>query len=174
MARNMPTVRPKKILLIGDSLAVGMTKSFGSLAAAAGIPFAASAEVGTRADQWTSRVVPLLAQHRPDLVMVSLGTNDSALADPARNLSAMQLIVATVENAGADVLWIEPPTLPQKYGASTLQESVVRDMIRGLGVRTFDSSTLTIPRGGDHLHPTPAGYASWANAVWPYVVGPKV
>src|SRR3990172_5754810 len=71
--------RGMRVLLIGDSLAVGTAPYFAALAKEAGVEFKSLAKVGTRIDQWASsaELKALLEKFQPELVLVSLGTNDA-------------------------------------------------------------------------------------------------
>ena len=159
-------VRPGRVLLIGDSLAVGLKAPLAALANQAGIPFETRAVEGTHIPQWSANasVDETLARFQPTHVLVSLGTNDEKVGTgiAAREAPALRALLQKIQSAGAEVAWIGPPALPfSRVGVS--------DMIRAAVPRYFSSETLSIPRAGDGLHPTGAGYASWAAAIWSWL-----
>lgn len=160
---EQPSKPVTRVLILGDSLAVGLGPTLKTLASQSGAQYAeVDAKVGTRIDQWSPKIADLLQQHRPDLVLVSLGTNDAAMFDPTVNAAKAQQIVDAVKNYGARLLWIGLPTLPARLKADT-----VRQMIQATGVRYFDSRQVSFERAQDGIHATPNGYATWANAIWP-------
>ena len=160
--------KPLRILLIGDSLAVGLKNPLAALTRAAGIPFEGHGTVNTRIDQWaTNPDLPgYLANFRPTLTLVSLGTNDEKVGTgyAAKEAPKLRALLDQLRAAGSDVLWIGPPSLPfPRHGVS--------DMVRSLAPHYFQSETLVIPRISDNLHPTADGYADWARMIWSTIVG---
>jgi lysophospholipase L1-like esterase len=163
-----PTQRPGRILLIGDSFAVGLKPSLAALAKASGIPFEGHGTVGTRIDQWSSNpALPgYLSSFRPTLTLVSLGTNDEAAGTgfAVKQAPKLRALLTELRNAGSDVLWIGPPSLP-------FPRQGVSDMIRSSAPHYFESASLVLPRISDHLHPTAAGYVDWAKMIWSSITG---
>jgi lysophospholipase L1-like esterase len=184
MARLLGGPRIKKgmrVLLIGDSLAVGMAPFFATMAKEAGVDFKAMATVGTRIDQWAANadLKNLLEAFQPELVLVSLGTNDSFMqgADAVSKQQAqLEKLLALLTQwprsrdygLGPDnVVWIGPPTLPNPPNPGMAK--MIQDAAgSALSPRFyyFHSEKLSMPRGPDNLHPTARGYAGWAGAVW--------
>jgi len=179
---NGPRVRKgMRVLLIGDSLAVGMAPYFSALAKEAGIDFKALATVGTRIDQWASNadLKKLLETFQPELVLVSLGTNDSFMQGkdvvPKQQTQLEKLYALLTQwprskdyGLGPEhLVWIGPPTLPKppSPGVSKMIQDAAGN---ALSPRYFyfHSEKLDMPRGPDNLHPTARGYAGWAGAIW--------
>jgi lysophospholipase L1-like esterase len=162
-----PKITPgSRVLLVGDSLAVGMTPHFAELAKEQRLPLESLALTGSRIDQWagSQKLAERLATFRPTLVVVSLGTNDEYMQGDAvgRQRPYLAELVGKVHASGAELAWVGPPTLPKPKSngiASLIQEHVPREAY-------FHSETLGIPRGPDKLHPTAVGYAGWAGAIW--------
>lgn len=170
-----------RVLLIGDSLALGLTPFFASLAKESGVDFKAMATVGTRIDQWAANpdLKALLAAFKPDLILVSLGTNDSFMqgADVVSKQQAQLdklYSVLTEWPRSSDyglgpeyVVWIGPPVLP-KPPSPGISKMIQDAAGSALSPRYyyFHSERLDLPRGPDGLHPVPRGYAGWAGAIW--------
>lgn len=162
-----------RILLVGDSFAVGLKAPLASLAASQSIPFEGHGATSTRANQWTTTQTVetpdqgqvtldldgYLARFRPTHVLVSLGTNDAAAG--GMSAASAQTIVSKIQRAGAIPLWVGPPSLP-------FPDANVRSTVKSTGVRYFPSEILVIPRAGDNLHPR--DYSSWAQAVWEWMM----
>ena len=159
-----------RVLLIGDSLvgdapSNGLQKRMAELATACGTPFHARGVVGSHVTQWASDswLLPELEQSTPTVVLISMGTNDFQRTDPANVQAGVTKLASKVRAYGARLLWICPPVMPlaDKIG--------VRDMWKAeVGTDWYPSELLTIPRAGDGIHPTPAGYKQFAEAIWPW------
>lgn len=171
--RGAPKIVPgqTRLLLIGDSLAVGLGPPIAALAREQRVAFDADAEVGTRIDQWATR--PDLDQHlaafKPTLVLVSLGTNDEYMQGSwvvGAQQAKLQALLGKLQATGATVVWIGPPTLPKP------KSNGIVPMLKAAipSAYYFPSDTaLTLPRGPDGIHPTVAGYAGWAGALWQWL-----
>ena len=158
-----------RLLVIGDSLAVGMAPPLRELATLARIAFQANAKVGTRIDQWadSSTLTDALGSFHPTLTLVSLGTNDEYLTGSdavVRQREKTRQLLAKIKASGSDYVWIGPPTLPK---ASNGIVAMLRDEIPSS--HYYPSDALEIPRGGDGIHPTARGYAGWAGALWQWL-----
>ena len=164
-ATRRPKVGDKsRVLLFGDSMAVGLDPHMRSLATEAGVEdYAGHGIVGTRLDEWASSdwLTSELESFQPTLILVSLGTNDEKLGPGAADRQApyFDALLEKLLATGADLVWIGPPELP-------FPRAGVSDMIRQKVPYYFASETLDIPRGPDSLHPNAAGYAGWAGAIW--------
>ena len=170
-----PKLKPgMRLFLIGDSLAVGLTKPLSALATEHKIAFKSMAEVGTRIDQWAQndKMFQAVREFKPDLILVSLGTNDEFMKLDAKERQAPHLdkLLKNLREV-APVAWIGPPKLPTSgtytwkgtNGAIPLiQERVPSNMY-------FPSQTLEIPRAPDKLHPSVAGAALWAGKIWSWI-----
>jgi hypothetical protein len=158
-----PTVKAgDRVLLVGDSLAVGLSTPFREICAKAGCEFQALAKSGTRIIQWLQgqRRADLQAtidRYQPTLVLVCLGTNDSYGSDSEATLAKHVADLNGWLSQHSSVLWIRPPKLPKPDKVSP---AVVEQ-----GIPAFDSSVLPIPQP-DGIHSTGRGYAGWAEHVW--------
>jgi lysophospholipase L1-like esterase len=165
VATRRPKVTEKtRLLLIGDSLAVGLNTHMREMATDEGLDaYAGKGIVGSRIDQWAHDpwLDEELVAFLPNLILVSLGTNDEALGPgaDAHQAAALETLMEKLRATGAEIVWIGPPSLP-------FPRAGVSDMIRNEAPYYFASETLDIPRGPDGLHPTAAGYAGWAGAIW--------
>jgi len=156
-----------RLLLVGDSMAVGLTHYLRLLADEEGIEdYMALATSGTRIDQWarSGELERALEAFEPTLILVSLGTNDAHLGPGAADRQAPYLeeLLDMLEESGATVVWIGPPELP-------FEDTEIRELLEDEAPRYFDSLDYDIPRGPDDLHPTASGYAGWAGAIWQWL-----
>jgi hypothetical protein len=101
-----------RVLLVGDSLAVGLAPELTKLADSVGLSFQHAATGGTSVVQWDAWIADKLTQYRPNIVLVSLGANDYQRTDPDRVRVAIAGFVGKCHDAGAQICWIRPPTMP--------------------------------------------------------------
>jgi lysophospholipase L1-like esterase len=102
----------------------------------------------------------LVEKHRPDIVIITLGTNDVFVPYPASMAGNVRNIVRRVGTT--ECYWIGPPTWKPDTGIV----QVLKDNVAPC--KFFDSSNLKLQRGGDGIHPTDRGGADWATSFWTY------
>jgi hypothetical protein len=105
----------------------------------------------------------LIAQYKPDLVIITLGANDVFIPRPDVLASSVKKIAKRA--SFTDCVWIGPPTWKKDSGIV----DVIRD--HSGPCRFFDSSLLTLKRRGDGIHPTDEGGETWAALFWPFFKG---
>lgn len=146
------------VALVGDSVAVGLSAPLGRLIRALGLPFFASAEVGTNARQWVQRIDSVLAQG-PRTVFVNLGGNDAASrALTSEFVQNIQRIAVKIRSAGANPIFLEPPSRPSP------SFEVIRQGLRSTGAPVLVPGP-DLPRAPDGIHFTGAGYQAWAEDI---------
>jgi len=166
------SVLPGKVLLVGDSLAVGLDSHFAML----GVPHDKAAVIGTTVQYWASgqgnAALKRALVEKPDLVLVSLSANDAFVPKVGNGDIAVRetkSLLQQFKDAGAKVAWIGPPSLPPEYNGRKpdprvilgIRETVLADPSN----RWLDATGLNIPRAADLLHPTAAGYHLWAQDI---------
>lgn len=158
---------PSGVVLIGDSLAVGLTEPLKTeLAAVAFTPYA---KAGTAIQSWlagaqSADLVAALAK-TPELVLVSLGTNDTAGKISTDVLkSRVAELVARIKKAGAKPVWLLPGKLPWPSAALTAA-------VAASGVAAIDQPPIA---KADGIHPSGAGYQQWAKTIAQKLKGPAV
>ncbi len=172
-----PTLRPgDRVLLLGDSLAVGLSVPFGSLCKDHGIAFQSLAIVGTRIDQWASSadLARTLETFRPTVIVVSLGTNDAYMKGPPdpgqRQAPHLDKLLTLLEAAHPRaIVWLQPPSLPPAATALSSIRQLIDTVRRRSHAFIFQSQKLALPRGPDGIHPVASGYAQWAGAIWQWL-----
>ena len=170
---KLPQVLPGSVvMLVGDSLAVGMQERFKSLARANGYIPVVHAINGTSIFQWNGWIKKDLEIHDPDLVIVSLGTNDAVIYDKVKhNPDVYRKFVETVASAGASTVWIGPPDISRdripKIGET---RKVIRESVPVF----FESERYEKPRGGDGVHSSENGYRKWMENVWSWMISKNI
>jgi lysophospholipase L1-like esterase len=100
----------------------------------------------------------LLEKHDPDLVLISLGSNELFEKDVEPIAQATKKIVARL--GGRACLWVGPPAWAKDAGfIATLKQNLPP-------CHYLDSIALDLPRAEDGRHPTWSGGHRWATAVW--------
>lgn len=164
----MPT-----LLLVGDSHSVDLARTLKPLFEAAGWTFANYGNVGKSVAWYEQQPIieQLLAQHRPQTTLVVLGTNPSG-PTPPRFRQQVEGVLHKL--SGTRVVWIGPPTLKD---ASDDAESVARTKILAAtsGITFLDGRSMTydLPRTGDGVHFTQAGYKAWAERIHQQFTAPQ-
>lgn len=162
-----------RVLLVGDSLAVGLGPYLSELSKPRRVAFDSMGVVGTRIDQWSSNpaLKDRLASFQPTLVLISLGTNDAymmgGIQTVADQRARLRELLTLIKGSGADYVWIGPPTLPA--AKNPWMVAMIRDEV-ATG-HYYHSERLDLPRGPDGLHPTIKGYAGWAGLIWSHLGG---
>jgi hypothetical protein len=151
------------VMLVGDSLAVGMSTEFKRLAVGAGYRAVTHAAVGTTTTQWLTWIKQDLKVNKPALVVVSLGTNDAAgFESVSKNPKLFEEFVKTIDESGAFVVWIGPPAISTKKVAKIDE---VRRLVKSAAPIYFASEDLVIPLE-DGIHTNAAEYKRWIGAAW--------
>jgi hypothetical protein len=164
-ARPSPIPQGTVVLHIGDSFALaGFAKALKPRMKDLGVRYEVRAETSSFTTTWSGKIDQLVANTQPDLVIINLGANEVANVDPPAHAPAVRHIVAAL--AGRPCVWVSPPSWRKDTGIS--------DVIRKSSApcRYFDSDklvTAAIPRQSDHIHPTDAGGALWADAFWAWL-----
>lgn len=177
----------RTILVLGDSLSAeyGLKRGTGWVAllerrlAAQKIPArVVNASIsGETTSGGRSRLGPLLAQHKPDVVVIELGANDALRGLPLdmtqENLSQM---TRSAQQAGARVLLVGmqmPPNYGAEYAnrfagiyakvAQARKAALVPFMLKGIA----DGADPTRLFQADRIHPVEAAHPAILANIWP-------
>jgi lysophospholipase L1-like esterase len=165
LAKRARESLPTRVVLVGDSLAVGLARPLAAELKARGVELRTCARVAANAGQFTEPggfgtlgLAGLLSDFKPELVLVSLGTNDTAPGSSVREKlpARFDLLRQRASAAGARVVFLEPPPLPWS-----------REPIHRAASHAGAPLLLApaIEQAPDHIHATPAGYAAWAKHI---------
>lgn len=170
---RIPLIRPGSVvMLVGDSLAVGLSARFKSLARSNGYFPVVHAVNGTSIFQWKTWISRDLEVINPDLVLVSLGTNDAVIYDKVRqNLGEYKSFSDSIEASGSKVVWIGPPNISK---TRILKIHETRKIIRGSVDRFFESEFHESVIGGDGVHPSAGGYSRWMDSLWLWMISTNI
>lgn len=153
---------PRSVLLLGDSIGVGLAAPLAREAVARHVAFTAAVKSGSTAGLWRARAAELV--RRGQTVVVSLGTNDCK--DPRsraceRFPDRARAIDELVRDRGGRTLWLVPTWVPWA--------ATIRLGLREAGQVAQELGT-DVPVAPDGIHPTPEGYRVLARRVAPLVM----
>jgi hypothetical protein len=155
----------KTILHVGDSMVGGnwgLTRALEQRFSAEGAKFVRDYKVSESIVSYdhSPKLKTLIEKNRPDIVIITLGTNDVFVPYPASMTGNIRNIVKRVGTT--ECYWIGPPTWKPDTGIV----QVLKDNVAPC--KFFDSSNLKLQRAGDGIHPTDRGGADWATSFWTY------
>lgn len=155
-----PVPANASVLLLGDSIAVGIDKHLQKLVSG---PYEARVKVG----RTVAGVIGALHGDEPtwDVILLSAGSND-ALTNPA---AFAQTIDTLIEKTGGDasrIFWIVPPGFTYSTSKNLDGAAAFTDAMNQAGIRVV--STSPVPPAPDdpmRLHLAPSGYHAFAQAI---------
>ena len=165
----------QKILVIGDSLTVGSGPSLTADLSATGAAVTVDAIDGSgltnHVVDWHSRIPQDVAADHPDLVVIALGTNDSAAG---ASYGAQVDAVMSSLPAGQQVIWVLPRLAASlQPGISQLAGAVYAAVARWPGLRVADTDGIMSLHpewvAADGIHYNTTGYQTLGDAVFAYV-----
>ncbi len=168
---SAPTPRSlvgRTVLHVGDSMvggSHGLTHALEQRFSAEGAVFFHDYKVSESIVSYdkSPKLKALLAKHRPDIVILTLGTNDVFVPYPAALAGNVKSIVTRI--GARECYWMGPPLWKPDTGIV----QVLRDNVAPC--RFYDASALKLPRASDGIHPTERGGAEWAAAFWTFFRG---
>jgi lysophospholipase L1-like esterase len=105
----------------------------------------------------------MLKQETPDVVIIALGGNELAMADPTVRTPDIEKIVGFMGQVPC--VWVGTPS----FGKENDLPKIIHD--HSSPCRYYDSNALSpnLPRGSDKIHPTYDGQKLWATQVLEWV-----
>jgi lysophospholipase L1-like esterase len=172
------------VLHIGDSmvghLQFGLAKELEKKFAAVGIVYRARVEesAGFRTFAQSRKTETYIREMNPDVVLLSLGTNNLSVPRPEAYEAHVRSIVEQV--GSRPCYWIGPLSIAKAVAKQTTPDTPKDPNAAGLAVvamlkrtttpcRYYDSYALSIPREKDDVHPTVPGAARWADKIWTFL-----
>ncbi len=156
-----PLPQGTTILHIGDSMAGALGVALNDELKRAGVKgvlrFKTASFIPTWA--WSQDLPVLLAGHKPDLVLITLGANEVAIKDPEIRTKVIQKLVGRLN--GVPCVWIAPPL----WAGDTGLLPVIRKNCAPC--RYMDTNVIApgMPRLSDKIHPTMSARKDWAKIV---------
>ncbi len=161
----VPAAKAERILHVGDSMVPLVGNYLRPILQADGRKYYIDSVVSSSTLTWGGErlLQDAMYKYDPDLIIISLGSNELFDPTPERRVPAIKQIVE--DTRGRPCLWIGPPAWKKDTGFLDLLK-------KNLGhCRYFDSTRLNLPRMADGRHPDWTGGYRWASAVWKVLGG---
>jgi hypothetical protein len=155
-----PAAKARRVLHIGDSMVPLVGNYIKPAVTGQGGSYETISISSSTTASWaeTHGLRDAVARLNPDLVLISLGSNELFVKDLDARARDIERIVG--EAGGRACLWVGPPAWAKGFGfMKTLAESVAP-------CGYFDSAALRFERQADGRHPTWGASHRWAGAVW--------
>ncbi len=173
-----------KVLLVGDSLALGLTAPLTAEAHRYGIELKGDGRTSTTAVQWVTGgwLAKDIAGFDPTLTLISLGTND-ATGDLESFATNVRTLADQATSKGGAVAWIGPPYFAPKLspnpfpaGNVAKMRQVLLDTLTPRGINVFptdaDAPAQDYSRSADGIHMSNDGYKAWAKNIAEFAAFP--
>lgn len=151
------------VLIFGDSMTVLVANRLAAYGEKNGYAVTSVTWDGSSTVAWSScdTLDNVIAHAKPDFIVVTLGSNELFLKNFDSRIPHVRKIVEKFH--GTPFVWIGPPNWKEDQGFTAM-------MRRALPAGTFyDSNHLDLPRGPDHIHPTPSGGISWTDSIMAWI-----
>ena len=159
--QSVPAARAKKVVHFGDSMVPLVGNYLRPRIEAQGGHYEVISTSSSSTLSWAEGALlrETLAKHQPELVLISLGSNELYFVDDlAQRAQAIRSIVREVGDRAC--LWVGPPSWAKARGfLDTLEKNLGH-------CSYFDSAKLPMERQADGRHPTWGASHGWANRVW--------
>ncbi len=158
-----PLPRGTTLLHIGDSMAGALGIELDRLLEQQGIKGVLRYRTASFIPNWAwgDELGLYLAQYHPDLVLISLGTNEIEIQDPGRRAPTVEKLVGRL--GGLPCVWLLPPVWAG--GPNNGLGEVIRQHAAPCVCVDQEEIFPGMPRVGDKIHPTMAARKEWARRV---------
>jgi acyl-CoA thioesterase-1 len=164
----------KHVLLCGDSqvgYGHGLTRALSARFQDAGATkyyWDAFTSASVQSYDESDRLPKLVARLKPDVVFVSIGSNNVQNPHPEGLAGNVRSIAKKAKALGGDCFILGPP-LPIK--GVKKDTGIVRVLAENSApCMFFDTSRLTLERQVDKIHPNDSGGEVWAEALWTFML----
>lgn len=167
----------KTVLAFGDSVTFGTGAAAGEdwptlLAARTGWRIVNAGIPGDTAEAGKNRLQPLLAEHRPDLVIVEIGGNDFLRRRPASAVKEdLRQMIREISRQGATVVLVAVPELSlmsvvaRKPSDSPIYQELGKEEKIAVIEDVFANILGEPELRADPIHPNARGYAQMASGI---------
>jgi hypothetical protein len=165
-AGNFPvSLKGKKVLLIGDSMAEGIGWFLRGKVEEAGGQYIGEPWCSSTTYSWydTGRFDQMMERYHPDIIFIALGSNELFNKQAETSAPIIQEMVRKIGDRPA--FWIGPPSWKPDKGIVGVIESNFQPG------HFYNANSLEVPRGHDKIHPTRDGFKTWTNLIWDWYAG---
>lgn len=150
---------PHNILYFGDSMTILPANRMADYARQNGHTLTSVTWISSTTFAWaeTDTLDYYINKVKPDFIFVVLGSNELSYRDLSKPKANVEAIVKKIGDI--PFIWIGPPNWKPDTGLNDMLEATLP---KGSFFRT---DTMSLPRGRDHIHPTPKGGVMWMDSV---------
>lgn len=157
IAETDTTVR--NVLIFGDSMTILVANRLAAYGEKNGYKVTSVTWDASSTVSWSAcdTLDNYISRTHPDFIFVTLGSNELFLKNFDSRRPYVERLVAKMD--GIPFVWIGPPNWKEDVGFNAM---MLTTLPRGT---YFDSNGLDLPRGADHIHPTPQGGIIWTDSI---------
>jgi lysophospholipase L1-like esterase len=154
------SLQGKTVMVVGDSMVDGFTWFMKDKVEAAGGRYVAESWISSTTVAWagTHRMSEMVAKYQPDIVFITLGSNEIDVPKVESRSAAVKTI--SDEMGDRPGFWIGPPSWVPDKGIVKVIEQNFRPG------HFYNANDLKVPRRDDGKHPNREGFKIWVDLVW--------
>jgi lysophospholipase L1-like esterase len=160
-ADPLPLPEGTKVLHIGDSMAgalgIALNEELKKRNVKGVLRYKEATFIPTWA--WGKELPVYMLEHKPDLVVITLGTNEVKMADPSVRAPTIKKIIERL--GGKPCVWIAPPL----WAGETEMYRVLRESVAPCRYMDTQKVYPDMPRVDDKIHPSMNARKEWAKRV---------
>lgn len=153
----------RSVLIFGDSMTILVANRMAAYGKQNGYSVSSVTWDSSTSVGWSGcdTLENFIERYHPDFIMVTLGSNELFL----QNFDARRPYVEKLVNKIGKIpfVWIGPPNWKEDKGYNDMMENTLP---AGTYFRTGE---MDLPRGPDHIHPTPAGGVTWTDSIMRWI-----
>lgn len=108
---------------------------------------------------WGKELPVYMLEHKPDLVIITLGTNEVKMIDPSVRAPTIKRIIERLK--GKPCVWVAPPL----WAGETEMYRVLRESVAPCRYMDTEKVYPKMPRVDDKIHPSMGARKIWAKLV---------
>lgn len=157
----LPLPEGTTVLHIGDSMAgalgIALNEELKSRKVKGVLRYKEATFIPTWA--WGKELPLYMLEYNPDLVIITLGTNEVKMIDPSVRAPTIKRIIERLK--GKPCVWVAPPL----WAGETEMYRVLRENVAPCRYMDTEKVYPKMPRVDDHIHPSMGARKIWAKLV---------
>lgn len=160
---NRTDTTVKSVLIFGDSMTILVANRMAAYGKQNGYDVTSVTWDGSSSVGWSGcdTLDNFIKRVKPDFIMVTLGSNELFLQNFDKRRPYIEKLVKKMGKI--PFVWIGPPNWKEDKGFNDMMESTLP------AGTYFRTEGMELPRGKDHIHPTPAGGVIWTDSIMRWI-----
>lgn len=153
----------KSVLIFGDSMTILVANRMAAYGKQNGYEVTSVTWDSSTSIGWSGcdTLDNYIARYKPDFIIVTLGSNELFLQNFDKRRPYVEKLVKKIGKI--PFVWIGPPNWKEDKGFNNMMEAILPS---GTYFRT---EGMDLPRGEDHIHPTPRGGVIWTDSIMRWI-----